>query len=248
MLTLDATTLLSVALLLFAGWPGSPNRSRWIGRLLVLILLSPGLRYFSALFSFPIRLQLSTWSGHLLRLAGFSVQTKGNVLVKNGVEMAVDPACMGLQLTGVSLLLGLFFLIWQERQTQTFIAFGWVVAYAAFVFGLTVLCNLFRITLLVAFGSLPGTAAHEGIGPGLCGSIHMATGLVYGPLAPQSLWPLHSRTENRNLRTRYCMGVAAYLGYCSVGSRNGLVGHGIAIQRTRRYPLPAGTDATHWLA
>lgn len=164
MLSLDVTTLLSVSLLLFAGWPGNPGRSRWTGRLLVLILLSPGLRYFSALFSFPIRLQLSSWSGYLLRLAGFSVQTEGNVLLKDGVEMAVDPACMGLQLTGVSLLLGLFFLIWQERQAQKSISFGWVVSYAVFVFGLTVLCNLFRIMLLVTFGSLPGTAAHEGIG------------------------------------------------------------------------------------
>lgn len=164
MLTLDATTLLSVSLLLFAGWPGSSDRSRWLGRLLVLVLLSPGLRYVSALFSFPIRLQLSKWSGCLLRLAGFSVQTEGNILLKNGIEMAVDPACMGLQLTGVSLLLGLFFLIWQERQRQKSLPFGWVIAYGVFGFGLTVLCNLFRIMLLVAFGSLPGTGAHEGIG------------------------------------------------------------------------------------
>ncbi|GAB3722609.1 exosortase N [Spirosoma lituiforme] len=164
MLTPDATMLLSASLLLFAGWPGYPDRSRWLGRLLIFILLSPGLRYASALFGFPIRLQLSTWSGHLLRLAGFSVQTDGNMLLKNGVAMAVDPACVGLQLTGVSLLLGLFFLIWQERQLQKAISFGWVVAYTAFVFGLTVFCNLFRIMLLVSFGSLPGTGAHEGIG------------------------------------------------------------------------------------
>ncbi|GAB3781337.1 hypothetical protein GCM10028818_35230 [Spirosoma horti] len=116
------------------------------------------------MFSFPIRLQLSRWSGYLLRLAGFSVRTEGNVILKDGVEMAVDPACMGLQLTGVSLLLGLFFLIWQERQTQKSISFGWVISYAVFVFGLAIFCNMFRIMALVAFGSLPGTASHEGIG------------------------------------------------------------------------------------
>ncbi|GAB2561011.1 exosortase N [Spirosoma aerophilum] len=164
MFTPDATTLLAVALLLYAGWPGEPGSGPWRSRLLGLLLLSPGLRYFSALFTFPIRLQLSSWAGSLLRLAGLDVQTEGNVLIRNGVEMAVDPACMGLQLTGLSLLIGLFFLIWQERQVKKVVPFGWVIAFAAVAFGLTIVCNLFRIILLVALGAMPNTWAHEWIG------------------------------------------------------------------------------------
>ncbi len=164
MLSVDLTTLLSVALLVFAGWPGTTGCSRWPSRLIALVLLSPALRYVSALFMFPIRLQLSAWAGRLLRLSGTNVAVDGNVLLKNGIEMAVDPACMGLQLLGVSLLVALFLLIWQERQTQRAVPFRWVVAYGLFTFGLTILCNLFRIMLLVTFGSLPGTWAHEGIG------------------------------------------------------------------------------------
>jgi exosortase N len=164
MLSIDLTTALSVALLVFAGWPGSAGRNRWIGRLTVLLLLSPGLRYFSALFTFPIRLQLSGWSGHLLRLAGLTVQAEGNVLIKNGVEMAVDPACMGLQLTGISLLWAFFALIWQERQAQKAAPFGWVVVFGLLTFSLTIGANLFRIVLLVAFDAMPGTLAHEVIG------------------------------------------------------------------------------------
>jgi exosortase N len=160
----DLTTLLSLGLLVFAGWPGSFGRTRWTGRLATLALLSPGLRYVFALFSFPIRLQLSAWAGNLLCLAGINVQVEGNVLVRNGVEMSVDPACMGLQLTGISLLVALFFLIWQERQTHKAVPFYWVMGYSTVAFGLTILCNLFRIVLLVAFGAMPNTWAHEIIG------------------------------------------------------------------------------------
>ncbi|GAB4015888.1 hypothetical protein GCM10028808_42570 [Spirosoma migulaei] len=169
MLSIDLTTLLSILLLVYAWWPGNAGRNRWTGRLVALCLFSPGLRYFSALFTFPIRLQLSAWAASLLRLAGLNVQVEGNVLIKAGpdtgpLEMAVDPACMGLQLTGVSLLLGLFALIWQERIQQKKVVVSWVVAYESVVFSLTILCNLFRIVLLVAFGAMPGSWAHEGIG------------------------------------------------------------------------------------
>lgn len=167
--SIDLTTLLSILLLVYSWWPGNAGRNRWTGRLVALCLLSPGLRYFSALFSFPIRLQLSAWAGSLLRLVGMNVQVDGNVLIKTmpgmgPMEMAVDPACMGLQLTGVSLLVGLFALIWQARMQQKQLALGWVILFEFTVFGLTIFCNLFRIVLLVAFDALPGSWAHEGIG------------------------------------------------------------------------------------
>ncbi|GAB4046387.1 exosortase N [Spirosoma litoris] len=169
MLFIDLTTLLAMLLLVYAWWPGSVGRSRWTGRLVALCLLSPVLRYLSALFSFPIRLQLSTWAGSLLRLIGLHVQVEGNVLIKTirdfgSIEMAVDPACMGLQLTGISLLVGLFALIWQEREQQKKVYMGWIIPYQSAVFGLTIFCNLFRIVLLVALGAMPGTWEHEGIG------------------------------------------------------------------------------------
>ena len=158
-LSLDLTMLLAVALLLFVG-----VRSHWTGRLLALLLLSPGLRYGMAVFGFPIRLQLSTWAGALLHGVGMNVAVEGNVLIRDGVEMAVDPACMGLQMTGVSVLVALFLLIWHEKQTQRRVSTGWVAAYGLAVVGLTLVCNLIRIVLLVVFGAMPDTAAHESIG------------------------------------------------------------------------------------
>ncbi|MFD2570746.1 exosortase N [Spirosoma soli] len=159
MLSIDLTTWLTVGLLVFAG-----RRSPWTGRLVVLLLLSPGLRYVSALFTFPIRLTLSNWAGAFLRTAGLQVSVDGNVLVRSGQEMAVDPACMGLQMTGTSLLVALFLLIWAEKQLQKQVPISWAIAYGLTAFGLTILCNLFRIIILVAFGILPGTWAHEAVG------------------------------------------------------------------------------------
>jgi exosortase N len=166
-ISFDLTTVLSVALILFVMGQKS-TRNRWTGRLITLLLLSPGLSYLAALFTFPIRLQLSAWAGMLLRVAGMNVETAGNILIRQTtagpVEMAVDPACMGLQMTGVSLLVALFFLIWQEQQMQRAVSLGWVIGYSLAAFGLTVLCNLFRIVFLVAFNAMPGTTAHELIG------------------------------------------------------------------------------------
>lgn len=165
----DLTTLLVILLVAFVAVSGQePAHSgwqrQWLNRLIGLLLLSPGLRYVSTLFTFPIRLQLSAWAGYCLRLAGLDVATQGNVLIRDGVEMAVDPACMGLQLTGVSVLVALFFLIGQEKAQQKRLPAGWAVLYSVSAFGLTVLCNLFRIALLVLFSAMPDTWAHELIG------------------------------------------------------------------------------------
>lgn len=159
MWTLDLTLLLTIGLLLFVGL-----KSHWTARLLVLLMLSPVLRYGTTLFGFPIRLALSDWAGQLLRLAGLDVQTVGNTLAYNGVEMAVDPACMGLQLTGASLLVAIGWLVWAERQAQKRVPMGWVLVYGGIAFGLTVLCNLFRIILLVVFHIAPADPLHEIMG------------------------------------------------------------------------------------
>ncbi len=161
---MDSTLILTLGLLLFAG-----IRSHWTGRLLVLLLLSPVLRYGLAIFGFTIRLSLSEWAGRLLRFGGFDVQTQGNVLVRQvpgvgPVEMAVDPACMGLHMTGLSVLVAVFWLMWHERQTTRRVPVGLVLAYGAVAFGLTVLCNLVRIVVLVAFGLGPDSPLHEGVG------------------------------------------------------------------------------------
>ena len=155
----DLTTILILLALLWVGL-----RNRWTGRLLALLLLSPALNYGFTVFGFELRLALSEWAGRLLQTAGFAVQVSGNTLINNGIEMAVDPACAGLHLTGVSLGVAVLAVIWHERQAQKSLLLPVLVGLGLGAFGLTVLCNLLRIVVLVVFRLGPGTLAHEAIG------------------------------------------------------------------------------------
>jgi len=147
------------------------------------------LLYFMAVFGFEIRLQLSAWAGTLLRFIGFDVQTLGNVLVLHAssptpIEMAVDPACTGLQMTGISLLVGAYLLMQLECRKRKRLSLAWLVLYVGCLVSLTVVCNLIRIMLLVAFAIGPDQWLHDAIGL-ICVVIYtwlpswaLATGLV----------------------------------------------------------------------
>ena len=74
----------------------------------LLLFMSPVFDSLSSIIGFPVRLQLSSWSGHLLHYAGFAVQVEGNVMVMNNASFSVDDACMGLNMLAVSLLMGVF--------------------------------------------------------------------------------------------------------------------------------------------
>lgn len=159
----DLTTILSLLLL----WLGV--QTHWWPRLLVLVLLSPLLRYLLAVFGFGIRLALSQWAGTMLQTAGFDIQVMGNVLLcqastQHPVEMSVDPACTGLQMTGVSVLVAIFLMMHAERLQQKRLPVASLMLYALLVIALTLLCNLFRIVLLVAFMIGPDSWLHDAVG------------------------------------------------------------------------------------
>jgi exosortase N len=153
------TYLLILLLITYAGWRGP-----WLWRLAALALASPLLLYLSAIFGFAIRLHLSAWAGTLLRAAGFAVTTEGNLLIMNGQAMSVDPACMGVQMIGFTLLVAVFWVIQAEKRQQRQLPLAWVLAYAGVAFGLVLVSNLFRIVVLVGFGIGPGRVAHEVVG------------------------------------------------------------------------------------
>ncbi len=161
----DLIFWLILSLLAVIGWQrGLANR--WMGRLGLLLLLSPGLRYVSTVFGFELRLALSALAGSLMQLAGLAIRVEGNVLIRPGpsgepMEMAVDPACMGLHLTGLSMVVAVAGLIWVEQQTKRQVALGWVLTFGIVAFGLTLVCNLVRIVLLVGFHIVPADPLHE---------------------------------------------------------------------------------------
>ncbi|MEO6283101.1 MAG: exosortase N [Dyadobacter sp.] len=130
----------------------------------ILIIISPLFKYLSEVFTFPIRLQLSEWAGKLLQIANFPVTVTGNVIQVNGTDFRVDPACMGLQMTGFSLLAGIFLLVHYQRSSRKELPLLMNTLLMILVFGLNILSNLMRIIMLVIFKIAPENPIHDIVG------------------------------------------------------------------------------------
>ncbi|MBC7919723.1 MAG: archaeosortase/exosortase family protein [Ferruginibacter sp.] len=134
--------------------------------LFLLAVLSPVFQFSTTVFSFPIRLQLSEWAGSLLRLTGLKTEVAGNLITVNGADFSVDPACVGLNLLTVSLLICLLLVAYHERKTPCPLP-GWLVGAALLVtVALNLAGNLTRIVLLVLFRIPPDDPLHDAVGVG----------------------------------------------------------------------------------
>lgn len=132
--------------------------------LFLLGLISPTFKYFNNMLGFPVRLTLSEWAGNILTFIGFKVETIGNVIIKNGVEFSVDPACVGLKMMAFSILTGLLIMAYYQRQTNKHFSFLKTVAILSSIVGLNIAANLIRIVLLTIFEISPENPNHEIIG------------------------------------------------------------------------------------
>jgi len=146
--------------------------------LFLMGVMSPVFLQIAVILGFPIRLQLSEWSGMLMRTAGLDVKVAGNMMVLNGFSFTVDEACMGLHMLAISLLMGTFVLIHSYRQQQRTLSFGMLALFFIIVFALNILCNLFRIQMLVMFNLPPENPMHEIVGI-LCLLIYVMIPLYY---------------------------------------------------------------------
>lgn len=165
---------------------------------LVLIAMSPWADSMANLFSFPIRLQLTTCAGKLLSITGKGVSVQGNTILYNGHEFSVDPACMGLQMIVTSLLCGMILLgFYQEKLVKEL--GGWpVMGILGVIILLNIVANLFRIICLVQFNILPDNFMHEIIG------IICLAGYVIIPLMTLSKWIVqHYGIPKQTLRGVY---------------------------------------------
>ena len=129
--------------------------------LVVLLIISPLFRLVSESFTFPIRLQLSQWVGTFLSGVGLPVLVSGNVIQLHGVDYVVEPACVGLQGTGLSLLLVVFLMVHQQRTTSKTRTEMQSMGLLLLAFLLNIVSNLFRMTTLVFFKILPENPLHD---------------------------------------------------------------------------------------
>jgi exosortase N len=129
--------------------------------LLVVGLMSPVFQYISNVFSFPIRLRLTEWSGQMMNTVSMATVVKGNMILYNGNEFAVDPACMGLNMMVTSLLIQIILIAIYQKRSGSRLVWWQVFVLMGVITGLNIISNLFRIICLVRFNILPHTLMHE---------------------------------------------------------------------------------------
>ncbi len=164
--------------------------------LLLGIALSPVIGNVVYIWSFPIRLQLSRWAAEALALLGMPIEAVGNVLLVDGHEFSVDPACIGLKLVITSLVLGLVIMGYFEKQYQRSLPFWKSVLLISVVLLLAVISNFIRLLTLILFHILPENFMHDVIGL-LCMVVYTLVPfyfLVKTIFAKSGKWKLKSAT------------------------------------------------------
>ncbi len=135
----------------------------WLGAA-ALFISSPAFQYAAGIFSFPIRLQLAKLVASFFSLFSTNVRLKGNVILYQDREFAVDPACMGLHMLSLSLLLGILLAGLLQRKTGRTLSVKTSFVYLACLFLLNLVANVLRIVLLVHFSIPPLTLVHDVVG------------------------------------------------------------------------------------
>lgn len=132
--------------------------------LLLLAVFSPTLSYLANIFTFPIKLSLSTWAANSLNMIGIKVIQTGNYFEMQGLSFSVDTACMGLNLLITACILTLLWMAFLEIKQQKRLPFVLIIALLLTTFLLVIFANFNRIVMLVVLHSLPNTLGHEMVG------------------------------------------------------------------------------------
>ncbi len=147
--------------------------------LFLLFLISPVFKYLSSVVDFPVRLWLTGQIAALLSSTGVPAVAAGNQIQLANCDFSVDPACAGLNMLVITLILCLFILMHFQRQTGRRLPFIYLAGLFLATIGLNVVCNFFRILVLVGFKIMPGTFFHDFVGIA-CLIIYVIVPLVTG--------------------------------------------------------------------
>ncbi|WP_299702682.1 exosortase N [uncultured Pontibacter sp.] len=132
--------------------------------LLLLLVASPIFHYIANIISFPLRMQLTTWAVEALQAMGTGAEAAGNLILVNGEEFAVDPACAGLSMLSLTFILAVFLLARLQHTRQLVWPLWLFGSLMGFMLLLNLFSNLLRILLLVWFKVLPDNPMHDVLG------------------------------------------------------------------------------------
>ncbi|TXK52640.1 exosortase N [Pontibacter qinzhouensis] len=183
--------------------------------LLVLLLGSPIFSYVAQVLSFPLRLQLTEAATNLLQLVHLPAEAAGNIIVLEGQEFSVDPACAGLSMLAVSLLLAVFVLAHLQKKTGRRLPALLALLLLGFMLLLNLVSNLLRILLLVLFRILPDNPLHDTMGL-LCLLLYAVLPYYLVASRCQSRFAILDKKLPKTLRKAYSIRIIACVNSCLV--------------------------------
>ncbi len=130
----------------------------------LLAAISAFVGHIAYVWSFPIRLKMSSIATQALTFIGYPVEAEGNLIIFNGQKFSVDPACMGLHMLVTSLVLGLLILAYFERKKGRAFSFIQVGLAMLTVLIFALFANFTRLLALIIFHILPENPMHDIIG------------------------------------------------------------------------------------
>ncbi len=135
-----------------------------LGSFFLVFLCSPLVTYAVKVLGFDLRLKLTAWALKLLNMFGSEGNAVGNTISMNGEQFTVEPACTGIKLVIVSLLITLALIRSKERKSGAKVGFGGHTLLLSMTLLFVVISNLFRIVGLIVFEAPEGSLMHELIG------------------------------------------------------------------------------------
>jgi exosortase N len=128
------------------------------------IFSSPIMSYFFTVFGFPIRLKLSKISADLLSFLGMDVSNEGNNILINGQYLEVEPACMGLKMMIVGVVICLAMITFTEQKQKKYFSFIQIGFIILVTIALLIASNLGRLILLIFFQIGQDGLSHQALG------------------------------------------------------------------------------------
>ncbi len=146
--------------LLIESYTGILNRISYF----ILVFISPLVEYACNVFTFPIRLGLTSVAATCMKLGGLDVIAAGNVISTKGMDFSVDAECMGLKMLSTSLLSGLILAGLLEKQARKQLGYFAIFILTTSVVLLNMASNIIRIIILVHFQVAATSPMHSFIG------------------------------------------------------------------------------------
>jgi exosortase N len=144
----------------------------------LLFFISLIFRYISHIFTFPIRLFLSKYIGHLLQFMGLPARVEGNTIWLQQMDFSYEPACLGLSMLELSLVMGVFMLSFFQKKTQKVLNIKYLIGFFVGVFLLNIINNFIRVFISIYFKIFPDFWIHDIVGL-VCFGVYICWPMFY---------------------------------------------------------------------